>query len=68
MYETVTMTGATDSLEREQIVIPGFTEDNQGEFKFTLDATRLGMLGGPVICSVILMVVWNSSLPEFYLL
>lgn len=48
VYETVTMTGATDTSVKEQIVLPAFAEDNMGDLKVTLDATRLGMLGSSV--------------------
>lgn len=48
-YETVTMIGTVGEKEKkaeEEIIIPGFADD--GEMKFTLDASRLGMLGGAV--------------------
>ncbi len=48
-YETVTMigtVGADEKNAKEEIIIPGFAEE--GELKFTLDASRLGMLGGAV--------------------
>lgn len=47
-YETVTMigtVGADDKKSEEEFVIPDFAKDGQGSLKFTLDATRLGMLG-----------------------
>lgn len=50
-YETVTMmgtVGADDKKSTEEFIIPGFAKDGQGELNFTVDATRLGMLGGGV--------------------
>ncbi|MEE3434177.1 MAG: MG2 domain-containing protein [Treponema sp.] len=52
VYETVTMTGATDdeprSSESELIAIPGWAKEGQGEIKITLDTSRLGPLGSAV--------------------
>lgn len=50
-YETVTMIGSLKSDEnkiQEEFIIPEFAKDAQGRLKFTLDATRLGMLGSSV--------------------
>lgn len=50
-YETVTMIGTVKSDENkmtEEFIIPDFAKDAQGNLKFTLDATRLGMLGSSV--------------------
>lgn len=50
-YETVTMIGTVGQDEKdakENIIIPGFAKEGEGELKITLDATRLGMLGGAV--------------------
>ncbi len=52
VYETVTMTGSTgdDMNEKitEGIIIPGFAKEGRGDLSFTLDATRLGVLGSSV--------------------
>lgn len=52
VYETVTMTGATNdeprASESELIAIPGWAKEGQGEIKITLDTTRLGPLGSAV--------------------
>jgi len=51
VYETVATMGALDESESkgsEQIVIPGFAKDGRGDLSVTLDATRLGLLGGGV--------------------
>ena len=52
VYETVTMTGTISDgnkgSEKESIIIPGFAKEGRGDFKFTLDATRLGVLGSSV--------------------
>ncbi|MBP5446720.1 MAG: alpha-2-macroglobulin, partial [Treponema sp.] len=52
VYETVTMTGATDdeqkASENERIAIPSWAKEGQGEIKITLDTTRLGPLGSAV--------------------
>ena len=52
-YETVTMLGAIDNEKDdakavEQLAIPGFAKDGRGDLTFTIDATRLGVLGGAV--------------------
>lgn len=50
-YETVTMIGTVGQDEKtaeEQLIIPEFSKEGEGNLKFTLDATRLGMLGGAV--------------------
>ena len=52
-YETVATLGTIDDDNKkgkalEQLVIPGFTKDGRGDLTFTIDATRLGMLGGAV--------------------
>ena len=52
-YETVATLGAIDNEKDngkavEQIVIPGFAKDGRGDINFTIDATRLGVLGGAV--------------------
>jgi len=50
-YETVTMSGTVtskDKAEKEEFIIPGFAKDGQGALNFTVDATRLGMLGSGV--------------------
>lgn len=52
VYETVTMTGATDdeprASESELVAIPGWAKEGQGEIKITLDTSRLGPLGSAV--------------------
>lgn len=52
VYETVAMTGTIsddqNDTEKESIIIPGFAKEGRGDLKFTLDATRLGMLGSSV--------------------
>lgn len=52
VYETVTMTGTiSDSgkaSEKESLIIPGFAKEGRGDLTFTLDATRLGVLGSSV--------------------
>ncbi|BDC94797.1 alpha-2-macroglobulin family protein [Treponema bryantii] len=52
VYETVTMTGTisdgSKGLEKESLIIPGFAKEGRGDLKFTLDATRLGVLGSSV--------------------
>ena len=52
VYETVTLTGATDdeprSSESELVAIPGWAKEGQGEIKITLDTSRLGPLGSAV--------------------
>lgn len=52
VYETVTMIGSTDNQDvaksTEALIIPGFAKDGKGALSVTLDATRLGMLGGAV--------------------
>ena len=52
-YETVATLGSinndsTTNKVTEQLVIPGFTKDGRGDLSFTIDATRLGMLGSSV--------------------
>ncbi len=52
-YETVTTLGTLDnesdtSKAIEQFAIPGFAKDSRGDLTFTLDATRLGVLGDAV--------------------
>ena len=52
-YETVATLGTIDDDTKkgkavEQVVIPGFAKDSRGDLTFTIDATRLGMLGGAV--------------------
>ena len=52
-YETVATLGTIDNSENaakstELITIPGFTKDGRGDLTFTIDPTRLGMLGGAV--------------------
>ncbi len=52
-YETVATLGTIDDDNKkgkavEQVVIPGFAKDSRGDLTFTIDATRLGMLGGAV--------------------
>ena len=52
VYETVTMTGTISgdkkSSEKESLIIPGFAKEGRGDLTFTLDATRLGVLGSSV--------------------
>ncbi len=51
VYETVATMGSLNETEdkgTEQIVIPGFAKDGRGDISLTLDATRLGLLGGGV--------------------
>ena len=52
VYETVTMTGTISdkgkASEKESLIIPGFAKEGRGDLKFTLDATRLGILGSSV--------------------
>ena len=52
VYETVTMTGTVSDekkgSEKESLIIPGFAKEGRGDLKFTLDATRLGLLGSSV--------------------
>ena len=53
-YETVATYGTLDDdkkskqSEIEQLAIPGFAKEGRGDLSFTIDATRLGMLGGAV--------------------
>lgn len=52
-YETVAILGSiNDDMDdvkvKEQLAVPGFAKDGQGNLSFTLDATRLGMLGSSV--------------------
>ena len=52
-YETVATLGTIDSDSKkgksvEQLVIPGFAKDSRGDLAFTIDSSRLGMLGGAV--------------------
>ena len=52
-YETVASLGTinnenTAGKATEQLVIPGFAKDGRGDVSFTIDATRLGMLGSSV--------------------
>ena len=50
-YETVATYGTLDEKEKlgtEELAIPGFTKEGRGDLSFTIDATRLGMLGGAV--------------------
>ena len=52
-YETVTTMGSISNEKDnakavEQLVIPGFAKDGRGDVKFTIDATRLGVLGSAV--------------------
>ena len=48
VFETVTTTGSTgkekDATAKELLVIPGDSDNNQGNISITLDATRLGVL------------------------
>ncbi len=52
VYETVTMTGTVSDdkkgTAKESLIIPGFAKEGRGDLKFTLDATRLGVLGSSV--------------------
>ena len=52
VYETVSMTGSLSDeghgSEKEALIIPGFAKEGRGDFKITLDATRLGLLGSSV--------------------
>lgn len=52
VYETVTMTGTIsgdkNASEKEGLIIPGFAKEGRGDLTFTLDATRLGVLGSSV--------------------
>ena len=52
VYETVTMTGTIsgdkNTSEKESLIIPGFAKEGRGDLNFTLDATRLGVLGSSV--------------------
>ncbi|SFI40371.1 hypothetical protein SAMN04487775_101150 [Treponema bryantii] len=52
VYETVTMTGTISDekkgTSKESLIIPGFAKEGRGDLTFTLDATRLGVLGGSV--------------------
>ena len=51
IFETVTTTGqlnAADTDATERIVIPSWADGMQGNISVTLDATRLGLLGGAV--------------------
>ena len=52
VYETVTMTGTVSdsgkATEKESLIIPGFAKEGRGDLTFTLDATRLGVLGSSV--------------------
>ena len=52
-YETVATLGTISNEQdaastKELITIPGFTKDGRGDLSFTIDATRLGMLGSSV--------------------
>ena len=52
-YETVATLGTISNEEdaasaKELLTIPGFAKDGRGDLSFTIDATRLGMLGGAV--------------------
>ena len=52
-YETVATLGTISNEQdaasaAEQITIPGFAKDGRGDLTFTIDATRLGMLGSAV--------------------
>ncbi len=52
-YETVASLGTISNEENaasttEFITIPGFAKDGRGDLSFTIDATRLGMLGSSV--------------------
>lgn len=52
VYETVTMSGATDgehkSTENELIAFPSWAKEGRGDLEITLDTTRLGPLGSAV--------------------
>ena len=52
VYENVSMTGTISDQghgsEKEALIIPGFAKEGRGDIKFTLDATRLGLLGSSV--------------------
>ena len=52
VYETVTMTGTVSDSgkgsQKESLIIPGFAKEGRGDLSFTLDATRLGVLGSSV--------------------
>ncbi len=52
VYETVTMSGTiadkNKGSEKESLIIPGFAKEGRGDLTFTLDATRLGVLGSSV--------------------
>lgn len=52
VYETTSITGTiSDSdkgSEKESLIIPGFAKEGRGDLAFTLDATRLGVLGSSV--------------------
>lgn len=52
VYETVTMTGTISdegsATEKEALIIPDYAKESRGDLKFTLDATRLGVLGSSV--------------------
>ena len=52
-YETVATYGTIDNSKnkgktKEQLIIPGFAKESRGDLTFTIDATRLGVLGGSV--------------------
>ena len=51
VYEKVATTGSLYSGDKdafEKIIIPGIAKDGRGDLEITLDATRLGLLGGGV--------------------
>ena len=52
VYETETLTGTLSengkSEIQEKLIIPGFAKEGRGDLSFTLDATRLGVLGSSV--------------------
>lgn len=53
VYETTALFGQVDNkntkeVRTEQMFIPGFAKDGRGDLTFTLDATRLGVLGSSV--------------------
>lgn len=51
IFETVATTGAIEEKDEgaaERVVIPGFADNGKGSLSVTLDATRLGALGGAV--------------------
>ena len=52
VYETVTLTGTLSKDNKDEIkenlIIPDFTKEGRGDLLFTLDATRLGILGSSV--------------------